>query len=408
MQRILILAAGPLCRNPRVHKEATTLGNAGFDVTVTSIANIERYEEYDRSLLSGAPFHRIALDRLSRRPLDRLVAFTERAQAWLACRSVRYGLQFRSALGPYLALRRLALATPADLTIVHAELPFFVGSSLIARGRRVAADFEDWHSRDLLPASRSARPIRLLDSTERTLMRSSAYTSAPSEAMAVALQAAYGGRRPVVIPNTFPLQPSPAPLPRQTPPAFFWFSQTIGEGRGLESFLAAWALTRTESQVCLLGDVSDSYRERLLGLVPDGRKARLRFLPLTSPEALPGAIAAHDIGLALEPNTPESRFLTTTNKIFQYLNAGLAVLATPTAGQTEVMSRLPGCGMVINSEAPAPLAALMDALLDDPTRLAAMGAAARDGAASLYCWEHTAQQLVAAVTEAVNVGGPKA
>ena len=83
MPSILILAAGPLCRNPRVLKEATALGDAGFDVTVTSIANIERFEEYDRELLRGAPFSRIAVDRLSRRPLDRLVALAERGVSWL-------------------------------------------------------------------------------------------------------------------------------------------------------------------------------------------------------------------------------------------------------------------------------------------------------------------------------------
>ena len=64
MPSILILAAGPLCRNPRVLKEATTLSKAGFEVTVTSIANNERFEEYDREILRGAAFHRIALDRL--------------------------------------------------------------------------------------------------------------------------------------------------------------------------------------------------------------------------------------------------------------------------------------------------------------------------------------------------------
>jgi glycosyltransferase involved in cell wall biosynthesis len=407
MPSILILAAGPLCRNPRVLKEATALGEAGFHVTVTSIANIERFEEYDRELLRGAPFSRIAVDRLSRRPLDRLVALAERGVSWLACRAVRIGIESPLSLGPYYALRRLALRTHADLTIVHAELPFLVGASLIARGRRVAADFEDWHSRDLLPASRLTRPLRLLAKTEGMLLRQGAYTSAPSEAMASALQAAYGGSRPLVIPNTFPLQPAPRPLPRKTPPAFFWFSQTIGEGRGLEAFLSAWALTREPSQVCLLGDISDSFRQVLVGLVPEERRARLKFLPITSPGALPAVIAEHDIGLALEPEYPESRYLTTTNKIFQYLNAGLAVVATPTAGQREVISRVPGCGIEADLSSPGPMAAQLDALLATPGRLASMGAAARDGAVHHFCWERSAPQLVAGVRHALQAAGAK-
>ena len=44
-------------------------------------------------------------------------------------------------------------------------------------------------------------------------MNQSAYVSAPSDAMARALLSAYGGCTPVVVPNTFPLQPQPTALP---------------------------------------------------------------------------------------------------------------------------------------------------------------------------------------------------
>jgi glycosyltransferase involved in cell wall biosynthesis len=407
MPSILILAAGPLCRNPRVLKEATTLGNAGYEVCVTAIENAERSEQYDRRLLQAAPFRRVALDRLSRRPLTRLTAFSERAHGWLARRAVRLGIESPHSLGPYSALRRLALRNPADLTIVHAELPFCVGVSLISTGRRVAADFEDWHSRDLLPESRSARPLRLLERYEGLLMRRSAYTSAPSDAMATALQGAYGGKKPIVIPNTFALQPAPPPLPRQRPPSFFWYSQTTGPGRGLEQFLKAWALTREPSRVCLLGDISEAYRDLLARLVPEDRRGRLAFLPIVSPEALPGLIATHDVGLALEPDTPESRYLTTTNKVFQYLNAGLAILATPTAGQREVISRVPGSGLLIDLGNPGALSAQLDALLADPGRLTAMGGAARDAAVRQFSWERTAPVLLEAVAGVLGAANSK-
>src|SRR5450631_475690 len=400
--RILVLAAGPLCRNPRVHKEAVTLGRAGFDVTVSSIANIERFEAFDRDMLVGAPFSRIAVDRLSRGPASRIAGFMERAASWLARRAVRWGVDSPLALGPYHALKALAVRHAADLTIVHAELPFCIGAHLIARGLNVAADFEDWHSRDLLPSARSARPLRLLEKTEALLMRRSAYSSAPSESMATALHAAYGGQVPIVIPNTFPLQPEPSLLPRQRPPSFFWYSQTIGEGRGLEAFLSAWSLMAAESRVCLLGEVSEAYRESLVRSVPERRRKSLDFLPLVAPDALPGLIATHDIGLAIEPDTPESRFLTTTNKVFQYLNAGLAIVATPTAGQREVLSKVPGCGILAERSSPEALAAQLDALVSRPGLLAEMGAASRAGAVNYYSWERSEPVLIAAVNRALG------
>ena len=256
-----------------------------------TLANHERFEAYDRELMRGATFRKITLDRVSRRLPMRAVDIAERAFSRLARSALRLGLQSPSSLGSYHPLRRLVLKTPADLTILHTEIPFSMGRSLVARRRLIAADFEDWHSRDLLPESRASRPIRLLDSNEAFLMRRAAYVSAPSGAMGAALKDAYGGDSPVVIPNVFPLQPEPAALPRQSPPAFFWFSQTIGPGRGLEEFLRAWILSRARSSVNLLGDVNPSYREHLTGLVPVGRRASLRFLPLTSPETLPAVIA---------------------------------------------------------------------------------------------------------------------
>jgi glycosyltransferase involved in cell wall biosynthesis len=397
MPHVLILAAGPLCRNPRVLKEATALGDAGFEVTVTSIANIARFEAYDAQLLKGAPFQQVALDRISSEPLIRLYANAERGFGWAARKLVKCGIESPFALGPYYALKRLAEGIAADLTIVHAELPFCIGVSMLAKRRRIAADFEDWHSRDLLPSARATRPLRLLEKTERLLMKHAVFTSAPSTAMASALREAYGGRQPIVIPNTFPLQPDSPPVPRGASPSFFWFSQTIGEGRGLESFLCSWSRTREYSSVSLLGDVSESYRQRLLDLLPPSHRGRLNFLPLTSPEELPAAIAAHDLGLALEPDSPPSRYLTATNKIFQYLNAGLAIVATPTAGQQEVLAAVPGCGLMLDFKDPSDASARLDELLADRARLAKMGNAAREGARAVYCWERSSPALVEAV-----------
>jgi glycosyltransferase involved in cell wall biosynthesis len=113
-------------------------------------------------------------------------------------------------------------------------------------------------------------------------------------------------------------------------------------------------------------------------------------------------IAKYDVGLALEPASPESRYLTTTNKIFQYLNAGLAVVATPTAGQREVLAQAPEAGLLVDLKNPARLAATLDEIVGDPARLAAMGVASRRAAAQLFSWDHCAPRLLAAVASALR------
>jgi glycosyltransferase involved in cell wall biosynthesis len=402
---ILILTSGPLCRNPRVLKEAATLGGAGYEVTVMTVAASARFEAYDDEILKTAAFRKVAFNQIARGGIAGARSFASRLGTWLARHGARAGLQFPQALGPSRALGRMARRFKADLTIVHTEMPFCIGCSLLSEGRRVAADFEDWHSRDLLPSTQTTRPIRLIRRVERELMQRASYTSTTSLVLAHALRATLGGALPVVITNSFPLQEEPPARPASAPPSFIWFSQTIGPGRGLELFIAAWRQTSPASRLCLLGDVDAAYRSKLLGLLPPDRRGLLEFLPLTSPKNLPAAIARHDIGLALELDFPTSKDCTISNKILQYLNAGLAVVASNTAGQREVFSQAPGAGILITLSQTTALVAQLDELLSDRARIASLGRAARRAAVETYSWQRQAPLLLAAVESALRPTG---
>jgi glycosyltransferase involved in cell wall biosynthesis len=221
--------------------------------------------------------------------------------------------------------------------------------------------------------------------------------------MASALVEAYGCPRPVVLRNTFPLQPqSRVDRPAgHAPPAFIWFSQTVGPGRGLELFLSAWAQTRQPSRIHLLGDVRPAYRDHLLARLPEPRRADVSFIPLVTPDELPAKLAEFDIGLALEPHWPRNRDVTISNKIFQYMNAGLAVISTDTAGQSEVMLAAPDCGLLIQAHETTRLAAQLDELLGNRERLRACQFAARSAAVTQFNWSHAAPRLLAAVDRAL-------
>ena len=402
---ILILSTAHLCRNPRVLKEATTLGHAGYDVTVLSVSIQSRFEEMDRALMQNLPFKRVTLDYATGRTGTRLAHFAQRSITWLAGRlSHTFGVESSRSLGPAIALLRLARAHPADLTIAHTEIPLWVAQQLHREGRRVAVDLEDWYSEDLLFSDRQSRPVRLLRNAEKFALQSAAYVSVPSQCMADRLFERHGGKRPVILRNVFPLQPNP----RQTVsrprgrPRFIWFSQTIGPGRGLELFLAAWARTKQPSEIHLLGDERAGYREKLLSLLPPTRRADLHFIPLVPTDQLSTKLAQYDLGLALEPHWPVNRDIAVTNKIMQYLNAGLAVVATDTAGQTEVMQAAPDAGILVTAHETTEFAERLDGLLDDPERLARTQLAARAAAEATFSWQREAPNLLAAVESALR------
>ncbi|HEY3756456.1 MAG TPA: glycosyltransferase [Opitutaceae bacterium] len=400
--RILLITSGPLCRNPRVLKEAWALGSAGYDVQVFTVANQGRSESYDRELMRGAPFRRTPVNHLARDPRGRLGSVWDRGLTWLGRRGLRLGWQGPAALGPYSHMRSRARRYSADLTIVHTELGLAVGADLLRLGRRVAADIEDWHSRDLLPSAQRNRPLRLLDALERRMVQRGAYVSTTSHSLARALAEAYGAAPPAVIRNVFPLQPPPGEKPDGRTPSLFWFSQTVGPGRMLELFLAAWARTRQPSRVCLLGETKPSFRDKLLRRLPVEKRGALDFVDLVSPGDLPGLIARHDVGLALEASVPDSRNLTITNKLFQYLNAGLPVIATPTAGQCELLAEAPQVGWLMDLTQTTAAAAQIDSILEKTEERRSRARAARAVAEQVYCWERESERLLASVARAVG------
>lgn len=404
-RKILILTSAHLCRNPRVVKEATALGAAGYDVTVMSVSTQERFERMDRGLMKGLPFKRVVIDYAADTVNARLADFIQRGATWAARRMCsELEVETAQTLGPASALLRFARRFPADLTIVHTEIPIWAAQHLIKDGRRVAVDVEDWYSEDLLYADRQSRPIRILRHAEQFALRHAVYTSATAQSMADALATAYQCAPPVVIRNSFPLQRvSRADRPATTgAPGLIWFSQTIGPGRGLELFFAAWARTTQPSKVYLLGDERPGYRRKLLARLPAARRDDLHFIPLVTPEQLPAKLAEFDIGLALEPRWPLNRNITITNKILQYMNAGLAVVATDTAGQAEVMAAAPGSGLLITAHETAEYAARLDALIGDHARLRAAQLESRAAAEREFCWERETPRLLATVTGALR------
>ena len=398
MSRILIISSGSPCRNPRPLKEAETLGRAGHEVTLLTVSESPELDAMEQTLTAGAPFRHESVGRNA----AKIGKFLRRAHVRLAMQATAAGLPSLHALGQVGPLRRQALALPAELTIIHNEIPFWIGCDLLRLGRRVAADFEDWHSEDLLPDARLSRPLAPLRQLERQLLLNAAYTSTTSAALSAALAARHNAPSPHVLTNSFPLQPKPRSGPPGTPPAFFWFSQTIGPGRGLEHFLAAWSLTQKPSRLVLLGEPCDGYKAQLLNRVPQSFRSRIDFLPLVPPEKLPALIAKHDIGLALEQPFIRNRDLTITNKILQYLNAGLAVVASDTAGQREVLAHQPSAGIIVETHETTAFAKALDQLLTDHPALSARQTAARALAEQKYCWEHEAPALNELVATALE------
>lgn len=409
-QRIVLLTGNPLCSNPRVIKEASALTEAGYEVIVHGAWSTEQGVETDRNVAEqgGYTFIPVLPPNTLEGKLHRLVQ--------RAARKVMPSSRWTFGLMP-LALERGAKLLKPDLAIAHSEPSLLAAVPLRQIGIKVGVDMEDWFSEDLPVNARRGRPVALLRKAEGQLLRCASHATCTTEAMADALVREYGCPRPTRIYNVFPepklngpefcdrgarsRSQSGGPSRGRSVVSIHWFSQTIGPGRGLEELFAALETWPGGFEVHLRGNLG-SYEGWLQSVIPDALQRKVFVHALVSIEDLPERIAEHDIGFAGELTSIRSRDLTATNKIFQYLQSGLAVVASDTAGQKEVAAAAPDAVRIYRSGDRDDLQRALRGWLNSPDELARAKAAAREVAAAKFCWEREKLRLVDAVAAAVD------
>lgn len=362
MKRIRIYIGRHLCTAPRALKEADALAEAGFAVSVHGVWFDPRLVERDQRLLKGrnwnfAPY-------ADGRPGD-----LRSSLRWFRLRLARKwalaAWKRRHRLSPDLfgygtrLLLRHALVDPADLSIFHSEAGLYAARQLRLRGLATGVDFEDWFSRDLPETERANRPVEALAEFEGESVRTDKYVTAASLAMATGLACAFSGPAPTVTYNSFPALGISGPASRERGDGvirLFWFSQHLGPDRGLELLFDALPRLDFSWQLNLVADDPGCFFTTLCSRVPAHLHPRIQRQDTVPNDELAACIAQNDVGLALDlPHCP-SRDLTVTNKVFQYLQAGLAVVATRTAGHQEVFTQAPDAGVQLRENEASALA----------------------------------------------------
>jgi hypothetical protein len=349
--RVCLVTTGQPACNPRLVKEADTLVDAGFDVHVVAAFSADWATDADRELASSRRWSQTFIDwRLTSMPWtfwkSRLRHTAARLTApWLGASSAA---EFAvSRIAP--ELRRAASKVEADLYIAHnlGALPAAWRASR-RHGAKLGFDAEDFHSGQL-PRDDRMRPV--IEKVEREYLPACDYVTASAPGIAEAYARLTGGPAPGVVLNVFPKSQRPGTAKMRVPSApltLYWFSQTIGPGRGLEDIVCAMARTPAEATVLhLRGDWCAGYESSLRRLAAEQGVAPGRIIAhsLAVPDEMIRRSATYDIGLALEPGGTENNDLSISNKLFTYLLAGQAILATRTRGQGWLLDQIAGAAL---------------------------------------------------------------
>lgn len=394
--RVCLISPGHLSTNPRLVKEARTLSEAGHDVSIVCGRYLRWGEAQDRALVDK----RWRVTHVPFGPVEapRSTYVFQSLRCRVATALVRAGVGAREitemAHGPMVwDLQRAACKVSADLYIAHyvAALPAAVRASAM-HGTAYAFDAEDFHQGDMPEAPEHALHRQLIRDIESRCIPGASYVTAASPMIADAYVKSYDIARPMVVLNVFPRSNAPpAPSARGTTrpgPSIYWFSQTIGPGRGIETAVEAIARAATAPHLYLRGMPATGY-EDVLGALARRHDVgdRLHFLALEAPGEMERLGAQYDLGFSGESGFSRNNACALGNKLFSYLLGGVPIIASDVPAHRGIAPELGEAMSLFRNGNAAALAAVIDQRLSDPARLAAARTHAWSLAQQRYCWD---------------------
>jgi glycosyltransferase involved in cell wall biosynthesis len=391
--RVLVMTAGALSTCPRMLKAADALA-CEYDVRVVSA-------DY------GGWAHRTDAELGAGRPWAWTVVRCDRRQSpWTYGMSgVRHRLSQRvartvgPARAPWTAVKLAFSRLHAELVRAAVAAPFdfaYGGTTgalaAVAEAASVAnvpygIDLEDFHrgEHDSAGWMFNAMAARI----ETSAVRDARFVTTSSAAIAEAYRV-QAGVDAAVVHNTFPLSKPPLfSAPDAGTLRLYWFSQTIGPGRGLEDAVAAAGRAGLAGSLDVRGVPIAGYADALHAL---GRthapRLTIRVLPPAAPGQMIELARPYDVGLALEQPDVPNRALCLTNKAFTYLVAGLAVAMTDTPGQHPLAVAIGDGGALVQPGTVDQLAAVFARWRDDPRQLDRAKRASWRAAVERWNWDH--------------------
>jgi glycosyltransferase involved in cell wall biosynthesis len=216
-----------------------------------------------------------------------------------------------------------------------------------------------------------------------------------NDSIAEHLRRRYRLRNVTVVRNTPSLTTTPAGASdglQEIPRPRLMYVGGIQTHRGLEEMIHATVLMPGVTFVGM-GPGNDDYRAELVAQAEAaGVAGRVRFLPSVPPSSVIPTIAGADLGLAMIKNYCLSYYLSLPNKFFEYLHAGVPVVASDFPEMRRLVDRY-GVGATCDPAEPEAIARTVMDLLSRPEDLKRMSENALAAARELN-WERERNHLI--------------
>jgi glycosyltransferase involved in cell wall biosynthesis len=405
-RKIILVTPGQPALNPRLVKEADALTEAGYHVTVFYAYWNTWGDNFTKSLLASKKWKAICIGG---HPVENpFTYFTSKIINATArfiikiCGPVNYFTEIAANRCSFFLLREIKNHN-ADLYIAHylGALPAVIKAAQ-KNNARCGFDAEDFHRQEVNDdqASYNFKVARFL---EDSYLNHVDYITASSPQIAQQYQLLYPTKKPVTVLNVFPesnrikIQNDDAGVIK-----LFWFSQTIGADRGLENLAAALKqLNTADFELHLLGYIPVNEKQHFLSNVLLGIRGVYFHEPIPPDEVIDFASQFH-IGIAAEQSVPFNRDICLTNKVFTYLQAGLAIVASNTTAQKHFMDENPGIGEIYEKNNVESLTVILSNYNLNRALLSNTRAAALKLGIEKYNWQNESKKLLSVIEKTIN------
>lgn len=350
-KKILLISSGQPSLNPRLVKEADALADAGYEVTVLYAYWNAWATKNDSKLLPAKKWKavRVGGDPDNKPALYFISRLVHRFSIKIASSLL---IDYAIARAGYF-LTRAAKQLEADLYIAHnlAALPAVVKAARHFK-KPCGFDAEDFHRFETSDDENNF-DVKSKIAIEDKYLPQTGYVTASSPLIAAAYKKIYPFLSPVTILNVFPVHKGvmePAKIGTGNI-KLFWFSQTIGPHRGLETVIEAIKLTGLNIEFHVLGSMAAGYKKQLIKDTESRNtdSGRVYIYEPMLPDEIFSLAAQFDIGVASETGFSLNNRYALSNKIFTYILSGLALLASNTPAQAEFLKKYPQTGNLYNN-----------------------------------------------------------
>lgn len=164
------------------------------------------------------------------------------------------------------------------------------------------------------------------------------------------------------IPNCAPFLPGPLKIKSESKKIIFLFQGIFSEGRGIDTLISFWSKLQNENLLLILRGPESPFKEYCRLLVQTGCE-NIKFAdPVSEDDLIESASSAH-VGIIPYEATSVNNTNCCPNKLSQYMQAGLAILATDLPFLKQVLEE-GKCGLVYSSNSFESFARSVEVLSD--------------------------------------------